>query len=234
MAIDKAVDSTVLDGYFDDIADAIRAKDGSQTTYTPAQMPTAIANIPSGGGDTFGDILLNPTQTSYTNNTVTSIPAYAFCQAISIQSLSFANVQYINDNAFQQANALRSISFPQLKTLGGYVFWSSGIQELTIPNTFLNGANNTFYGATQLQKIKFEGHVSNIFRGFFQSCSNCLEYDFTHCTSVPTLANANAFNGINANAKIVVPDDLYSTWIAASNWVTYASYIIKESDYNAS
>lgn len=50
MAIDKAVDSTVLDGYFEDIADAIREKDGTQNTYTPAQMPTAIENIPSGGG----------------------------------------------------------------------------------------------------------------------------------------------------------------------------------------
>ena len=48
MAIDKAVDSTVLDGYFSDIADAIRDKDGTQNTYTPAQMPTAIENIPSG------------------------------------------------------------------------------------------------------------------------------------------------------------------------------------------
>lgn len=50
MAIDKAVDSTVLDGYFSDIADAIRDKDGTQNTYTPAQMPTAIENIPTGGG----------------------------------------------------------------------------------------------------------------------------------------------------------------------------------------
>ena len=50
MAYDKVVDSTVLDGYFSDIADAIRSKDGTQNTYTPAQMPQAIEDIPSGGG----------------------------------------------------------------------------------------------------------------------------------------------------------------------------------------
>lgn len=33
-----------------DIADAIRGKNGSVSTYTPAQMITAIANIPTGGG----------------------------------------------------------------------------------------------------------------------------------------------------------------------------------------
>lgn len=35
--------------YLTDIADAIRAKDGSQNTYTPSQMPQAILDIPSGG-----------------------------------------------------------------------------------------------------------------------------------------------------------------------------------------
>ena len=47
MAVDKAVDSAVLDGYFEDIADSIRAKTGTQSTYTPAQMSAAIDDIPS-------------------------------------------------------------------------------------------------------------------------------------------------------------------------------------------
>ena len=42
--IDKAVDSAVLDGYFSDIADAIRDKGGSGT-YSPAQMAQAIEDI---------------------------------------------------------------------------------------------------------------------------------------------------------------------------------------------
>ena len=32
--------------------------------------------------------------------------------------------------------------------------------------------------------------------------------------------------------KIVVPDDLYNTWIAATNWSTHASKIIKASEFN--
>lgn len=42
--IDKAVDSAVLDGYFFDIADAIRNK-GQQGTFSPAQMAQAIEGI---------------------------------------------------------------------------------------------------------------------------------------------------------------------------------------------
>lgn len=45
MAIDKAVDSAVLDRYFSGIAGAIRNKNGSSDTYTPAQMAAAINAI---------------------------------------------------------------------------------------------------------------------------------------------------------------------------------------------
>ena len=35
---------------YSDIADAIRAKNGTANTYTPSQMAPAILAIPSGGG----------------------------------------------------------------------------------------------------------------------------------------------------------------------------------------
>jgi hypothetical protein len=57
-------------------------------------------------------------------------------------------------------------------------------------------------------------------------------YDFSHHTAVPTLANANAFTGIPSDCKIIVPDALYDKWVSATNWSTYASYIIKKTDWN--
>ena len=39
-----------------------------------------------------------------------------------------------------------------------------------------------------------------------------------------------AFNKINTICKIVVPDNLYDQWIAATNWSTYADYIYKASE----
>ena len=34
----------------------------------------------------------------------------------------------------------------------------------------------------------------------------------------------------NENLKIIVPDELYDTWIVATNWSTYANKIVKASE----
>lgn len=56
MAIDKGVDSTVLDGLFTDIANAIREKSGETAQYTPSEMPAAIAGISAGSAVTRGTV----------------------------------------------------------------------------------------------------------------------------------------------------------------------------------
>lgn len=74
MAVDKLVDSAQLDGYFTNIATAIRAKAGTASTYTPSEMPQAIQDIPSGGGELkFKNTSLKPT--SKTEFIVTGIEA---------------------------------------------------------------------------------------------------------------------------------------------------------------
>jgi hypothetical protein len=45
---------------------------------------------------------------------------------------------------------------------------------------------------------------------------------------VPTLSSTTAFD---SPKKIVVPDALYDEWIAATNWVSYASKIVKASEF---
>lgn len=46
----------ITESYLTDIADAIRAKNGSSSTYTPPQMAAAIAAIPTGGGGGGGGV----------------------------------------------------------------------------------------------------------------------------------------------------------------------------------
>lgn len=43
-------------------------------------------------------------------------------------------------------------------------------------------------------------------------------FDFRRSTLVPTLSNVNAFTGTPTVKEIVVPDELYDDWIAATNW----------------
>lgn len=90
------------------------------------------------------------------------------------------------------------------------------------------------YSTYMITSVTCLGDITSVGASAFVNMYSCTEYDFTHCTSVPTLVNANAFNFVaetpNADAKIVVPDNLVASWKAASNWSTHASHIFGESD----
>jgi hypothetical protein len=66
----------------------------------------------------------------------------------------------------------------------------------------------------------------------FSGCCGIAKYDFSTHTSVPSLSNTNAFSNTADDMKIIVPDALYDKWKSATNWATYASYIVKASEYN--
>jgi hypothetical protein len=134
---------------------------------------------------------------------VTAIPAYMakYCQGL--KRVSAPSAKDVGANAFEQCIALTEVSFPAVT----------------------NVVMNAFMRCSSLARIALPS-VKIIQSGVFSSCSNCLEYDFSECTSIPSLQNKSAFNGINANAKIIVPAALYDKWIAATNWTNYASYIV--------
>lgn len=70
---------------FSDIADAIRGKNGSSNTYTPAQMPAAITAIPTGGGGTYQTKTVSPTESS---QTVTPDSGYDALSSVSVNAIS--------------------------------------------------------------------------------------------------------------------------------------------------
>jgi hypothetical protein len=63
-------------------------------------------------------------------------------------------------------------------------------------------------------------------------CYILAQCDFSQHEVVPNVSS-NSFLS-TPNCKIIVPDALYDEWIAATNWSTYASKIIKKSDWDAS
>jgi hypothetical protein len=56
-------------------------------------------------------------------------------------------------------------------------------------------------------------------------------YDFSQSSAVPSLADTYAFTNSPSDCKIIVPDALYDEWKAATNWSSYASKIVKDSEY---
>ena len=67
----------------------------------------------------------------------------------------------------------------------------------------------------------------------FNNCYGIKTLDFRTFTSVPTLSNVNAFAKTPTVKEIIVTDDLYDTWITASNWNSSTNQI-KESIVKAS
>ena len=55
-------------------------------------------------------------------------------------------------------------------------------------------------------------------------------YDFSSVTAVPVLSASNGLTTTSYVSVIIVPDALYDEWIAATNWVAYASKIKKASE----
>jgi hypothetical protein len=101
-----------------------------------------------------------------------------------------------------------------------------------IPDGVTSIGTYVFQNCCSLASVVIPDSVTSIGNYALSSCYGMAYFDFRQCTSVPTLGGTNVFNNIPSDCKIVVPDSLYDTWIAATNWSTHASKIIKASAFN--
>lgn len=142
------------------------------------------------------------------------------------------NVATSNGSLFQNINGLTTYCFPKEIVLNGSVFTQcTTIQKIIIPPSTTSVPSQICRFCYSLAEVVFAKGTTAISALAFQNCTSAKLYDFRKATSVPTLANTNAFDKIPSDCKIVVPDSLYNSWIVATNWSNYASYIVKESEY---
>ena len=100
---------------------------------------------------------------------------------------------------------------------------------------FMNMSSIGSWGFSEypnLKKCYISKDITSIGDGAFYDDSNCILYYFIDHTAVPTLSSTRTFQNMNSSCKIVVPDSLYTSWKAATNWSTFASKIVKQSEYN--
>lgn len=157
---------------------------------------------------------------------VATVDGFYGCYALSSVALS-QNNQSINNNIFYNCYLLSRITLPpSLTTLGNYCFRACyALETISIPSTVTSIGTYAFQNCSGLsQKLKIP-NIPTIGGSAFYYCYRIIEYDFSSATSVPSLSNTNAFDGINGNCKILVPSALLSSWQSATNWTTYANYI---------
>lgn len=141
-------------------------------------------------------------------------------------STTYGNGFYV---AFSNDTVLKDVSFDKMEITGKTTNFFQLCESYNKPITISAGVTSIsgdFSNCFSAPKFTFLGNLTSIGASTFYNCFACLEYDFTHCTAVPTLASTNAFMGINTNAKIKVPASLESSWKTAANWSNYASYIV--------
>lgn len=167
---------------------------------------------------------------------------------------------YIGRNAFSGCTAMTTINYDwrNLQTIGEYAF--QGCPSVIIEDMFLeNIANMGFmafdckikkmrlgstlttlpkcehdkmpnYGArAYLEELIIDGDITNV--PIYSFCNyTALKVIVFKTTTVPTLANVNAFSNTN-NCPIFVPDESVEAYKTATNWSSLASRIYPLSAY---
>lgn len=167
-------------------------------------------------------------------NSITTFGSVTFLYNYSLISVIIPrSVDTLGSQTFQLCSSLKLVVLPNKMGNTSYQsFQDCTCLALQILPSSISLGENLFKNCSLLSSVVFPGTVQSIAGGAFSSCSSVAFYDFSYHNAVPTLANVNVFTGIPSDCKIIVPDALYDKWIAATNWSTYASYIIKKTDWN--
>lgn len=185
-------------------------------------------------------------------NGVVYIGESAFEECYSLSSITIpAGVTSLGDHVFRYCYSLSSVTIPSsITSIGAYMFnVCYSISSITIPSSVTSIGNFAFStcsalstitlpaGVTSLGKYAFReiyaasrvaipAGVTSLRDAVFYNCYGIKYYDFTRHTAVPSLSNTNVFTGIAADCEIRVPAALADEWKAATNWATYADYIV--------
>lgn len=184
---------------FSDIADKIRFKLGTTSSYVADAFPTAIESI----GEDWIDRTVStlPLSSGYsgaigsyafyyctklsgtigTNSPV--ISAYAFYYCSKLTALSFPSLTRIQSCAFYHCNALTSVNLPLLMDLSSYAFnYCSSITTVNLPEVTSIGSY-AFASAYKLTTVSIP-KVSRVNYYGFGYCSSLTTLTLPSCTSL--------------------------------------------------
>ena len=167
---------------------------------------------------------------------VTSFSNEVFYNCRSMLSVAFPKgITSIKASVFNGCNSLSSVVIPKgVTSVGKYMFKNChSLSSAVIPEGVTIISGEMFYNCYSLSSVVIPKGVTSVESNAFYYCSGMAFYDFSSLDSVPSLGSTGAFYSIPSDCKIIVPDALFDEWIAATNWSTYASKIIKKSDWDA-
>lgn len=114
--------------------------------------------------------------------------------------------------------------------LDRYSFNRTEFTRIVIPEGYIEIKDRAFNYSNKLEKIYLPSTIQKLCLGAFTPCNNLKVIDFSSHTSVPQSVWEGVAN-VRPLCTIVVPDNLYDEWIAATNWSHIADRIVKVSEY---
>ena len=145
-----------------------------------------------------------------------------FGSAILLCSSGFDGRDYVYRNSVQKIELGNGVT-----SIGQATFaMCYSLASITIPDGVTSIGLTAFYSCYSLASITMPNSVTSIELAAFDDCWSVAFYDFTAYTSVPTLSGTSAFGNLAIDCQIRVPASLVDAWKTATNWSTYANYIV--------
>ena len=130
-----------------DIADSIRALNGSNTTYKPREMADALLVATKGADELTIAVVQRTIKGHFEDNALTTLGNHALRSCKQLTSVSLPNVTTIGDNAFYQSNQITTINLPSLTSIGNNAFYDCTsltaliLSGSTIPTFTMTGSD---------------------------------------------------------------------------------------------
>ena len=216
------------------IADSIRAKNGTTTTYKTSEMAAAIDGITTGGEDTLG-MRLNNTLTSYTyDKYLYQLPNWAFYNCTSLTSVSMSALDEIAPYGFSGCTGLQEINFPAVRAIKAYAFQNcTSLTEVYLPGSGLSLATSVFDGCSNLTKITLT-NASSITdcKGASALETLILSSDTLVTTTTGTTSFFHSSSPLyNGTGYIYVPSALIDSYKTHYAWSVWADQFRAIEDY---
>lgn len=192
------------------IADAIRTKGGTSAALAfPTDFVSAIAAIPTGGGDPNENLL------KLAKDILTSVDI----------DMSNANVK---ERLFNTAKALLHGRIRNMGASSGqYIFYNCTNLETAVLSGSGSIPSHTFNACSKLTAIDIDGMTLGSGSAFYNA--TILSAVIIRNSTLANLGNLNVFQGTpfasgGTGGTLYVPNSLISSYQSASNWSTILGY----------
>lgn len=159
---------------------------------------------------------------------VTSIGSYCFNNLKTLKEVTVpSGITSLLDETFRFCTHLEEVTLPNtLQSIGGSCFRECYVlRSINIPEGVTSIGNNCFQGSHFLPEITIPSTVTTIGTNAFQGCWSLMTIRMLPTT--PPTIQSNTFNGVPADAMIIVPAGCGETYKTTTNWSARAAYIVE-------